>query len=98
MNEQVSGVGPQDAHVGEAPARHPVGGELIVLVGPLDADEVAIRLGPSPAQQKAALAAADLELDRMIVVEQTAQVGRRAARPATSLLRAPGTGRAGSRA
>jgi len=76
MDHEVTTVAAHHAHVGKAPARHTVGGILVVFVGPFDADEVQLRMFLGPPYKKGALMAADFQLQRCFALEQRAQIDR----------------------
>src|SRR5262245_49110234 len=67
--DEVRGIRANDANVRNAAALHAIDGVLKELVSPFDAEEVDLWVRLRAAEQKAGLAAADLEFDRVLIAE-----------------------------
>jgi len=63
VGDELGGVGAYYSHVFQAPSAYAVDGVPIVAVGPLDCEEVGLRLGLCLVEQECALSAAYLDVD-----------------------------------
>ena len=72
--DEVGGVGADYADVADVPAAEAVNGPAVVLVGPLDAEEVDIGLDSGLMEKERPLAAADLDVDRAGASENLREV------------------------
>lgn len=74
ISHESAGIGTDDSHVGQAPSANAVNSVTVVFVGPLNAEEIDVRLDPCLIQKERSFTRADLYVDRACTSENPEKI------------------------